>query len=107
MISFTTKEQEKIDLLDDILSSSSPEQLKRLTEELKIVSELSGTNSTHYVFKQIVNDHNRLVQRVLDLEIQITNLQSTLDTVCKALIDSARPTVNTNLDQLRIKTGYY
>ena len=91
MISLTSKEQEKIELLDVILSSSSSEQLKRLAEELKIVSTLSGDDPVAYVFKNMVNEHNRLSEKVVDLNLQLVTLQSTLDTVCRALAAS-KPT---------------
>lgn len=107
MISLTSKEQEKIELLDVILSSSSSEQLKRLAEELKIVSTLSGDDPVAYVFKNMVNEHNRLSEKVVDLNLQLVTLQSTLDTVCRALVELNRHMPAPALDRLRNETGYY
>lgn len=71
MIQFTPDTQIKIDLVDDLITSMSVEEIKNLADQQKNVNKLRGTPVTEPVI-------NKLKNEIFSQEMRITSLHSEL-----------------------------
>lgn len=85
MIQFTPDTQIKIDLVDDLLTSMTIEELKNLVDQQKNVNKLRGTPVTEPVINKLKNEIFSQDMRITSLQSELITLKEDVKMLIKAL----------------------
>lgn len=83
MITMTTEQLEKIDLLDRLFGAMSIEQLREFTESEQVMANLKGTNQNPGILRKIVQENEIMMS---DLNIAKSDIL-TLRTDIRVLVN--------------------
>jgi hypothetical protein len=77
---------EKIELLDRLLTTIDVERLRELVRAEEVVSELKGNSTyTNGILRQILDDHRSLTSRSMQLGADVDRLQSQITQITQIL----------------------
>jgi hypothetical protein len=85
MITLTTEQSEKIELLDKLLGAISVTQLREFTESEQIVAILKGTNHNPMIIQRLIQEHDSYANDLMMMKTDISVLKNDFKELMKAL----------------------
>ena len=79
MISLTTEQQLKIELLDKLFGSADLEQLKEITESKMVVARLKGTEGNPMILRKLIEENQILSADIINLRNDFKDLIKVLN----------------------------
>lgn len=105
MITLTTDQSEKIELLDKLFGAFSVAQLKEFTESEQIVAILKGTNYNPMILQRLIQEHDSYANDIMMMKTDISNLKNDFKELMK-VINTALFTVPYNQEFQSLKTKH-
>jgi hypothetical protein len=107
MITITSEQLEKIDLLDTLFGAISIEQLRQFTESEQVVAILKGTNHNSGLLRRLVQEHDILSMEVLNTKADFGAFKYDFLNIIKAIDKPYDPNNISNFQALKNKYGIY
>ena len=107
MITLSTDQVAKIEILDKLFSGLDIEQLNQLLESDLIISKLRSNADDMHFFKDIMANLNSREAEIMSLRSEVTMLKNDLKDVIAAVYKPFDPNASMNFSNLKNKHGIY
>lgn len=107
MISMTSDQIEKVELLDRLFGAFSVSQLKEFTETEEVVAILKGNNSNPNILKRLVQEHDNQMMEIMNMKSEVMILRSDFNTLVKLVLKPYDYNAANDAQTLKSKAGIY
>jgi hypothetical protein len=109
MISLTTEQLQKIELVDALFSALDIDQIKELAESEQVVAKLKGVNLNPGLLKNIVQESEIHSVEMMRMASEVTVLKADMQTLVRAVITlvNTPPPYSQDLQNLKSKYNVY
>lgn len=108
MITLTSDQVAKIEVLDKLLSSIDLDQLKQLSESEQVVAKLKGTQSDSNILINLIREHDTMCVDLIDTKNQLNALRTDFQVLIRVLqADVFSPKYNQDFNTIKSKYGIY
>lgn len=108
MITLTSDQVAKIEILDKLLASLDVDQLRQIVDSEVVVAKLKGTPTEPHILINLIREHDTMFVDMMDTKNELTSLKMDFQSLLRVLhADVFTPRYNQDFNSLKSKHGIY